>query len=183
MESRSTSWYVRLNGDVLSVPAFEASVVLTLTWPLLLQMQEFGSNYEAETLRNSKRTDLADVIVYIYDSSDTNSFSYISNLRVSIPPNLYTICPNRAGICGACRILLTIFVAYTATIQPRSYTDSLHCHQVGFRLGPAGTFLSLHIRNSRCRPFQSPELTPRHSVMKSSLTSIVEGCTCKSLWP
>jgi mitochondrial Rho GTPase 1 len=46
------------------------------------QLQEFGSKYEAETLRNSKKTDLADVIVYVHDSSDTNSFSYISNLRV-----------------------------------------------------------------------------------------------------
>ncbi|KAI0052701.1 mitochondrial Rho GTPase [Auriscalpium vulgare] len=44
-------------------------------------LQEFGSKYEAETLKNSKKTDLADVIVYVHDSSDTNSFSYISNLR------------------------------------------------------------------------------------------------------
>lgn len=51
---------------------------------LMEQLQEFGSKYEAETLRNSKKTDLADVIVYVYDSSDTNSFSYISNLRVSL---------------------------------------------------------------------------------------------------
>ena len=47
-----------------------------------LQLQEFGSRYEPEVLRNSKKTDLADVIVYVHDSSDTNSFSYISNLRV-----------------------------------------------------------------------------------------------------
>ncbi|KAF5311684.1 hypothetical protein D9611_009430 [Ephemerocybe angulata] len=46
-----------------------------------LVLQEFGSRYEAETLRNPKKTDIADVIVYVYDSSDTNSFSYISNLR------------------------------------------------------------------------------------------------------
>ncbi|KDQ20950.1 hypothetical protein BOTBODRAFT_124842 [Botryobasidium botryosum FD-172 SS1] len=46
-----------------------------------LVLQEFGSNYEAEMLRNSKKMDLADVIVYVHDSSDTNSFSYISNLR------------------------------------------------------------------------------------------------------
>ncbi|KAJ3830687.1 P-loop containing nucleoside triphosphate hydrolase protein [Lentinula raphanica] len=46
-----------------------------------LVLQEFGSKYEAETLRNSKKTDMADVIVYVHDSSDTNSFSYISNLR------------------------------------------------------------------------------------------------------
>jgi len=46
-----------------------------------LVLQEFGSRYEAETLRNSKKTDMVDVIVYVHDSSDTNSFSYISNLR------------------------------------------------------------------------------------------------------
>lgn len=49
-----------------------------------LVLQEFGSKYEAETLRSSKKTDLADVIVYVFDSSDTNSFSYISNLRVRV---------------------------------------------------------------------------------------------------
>ncbi|KAL9711007.1 ERMES complex Ca(2+)-binding regulatory GTPase gem1 [Leucoagaricus gongylophorus] len=47
-----------------------------------LVLQEFGSRYEAETLRSSKKiTDRPDVIVYVHDSSDTNSFSYISNLR------------------------------------------------------------------------------------------------------
>ncbi|KAF8527453.1 P-loop containing nucleoside triphosphate hydrolase protein [Hysterangium stoloniferum] len=46
-----------------------------------LVLQEFGSKYEAESLRNSRKSDLADVIVYVHDSSDTNSFSYISNLR------------------------------------------------------------------------------------------------------
>ncbi|KAF9267329.1 mitochondrial Rho GTPase [Marasmius fiardii PR-910] len=46
-----------------------------------LVLQEFGSKYETEILRNSKKTDLADVIIYVHDSSDTNSFSYISNLR------------------------------------------------------------------------------------------------------
>jgi mitochondrial Rho GTPase 1 len=51
---------------------------------LPLQLQEFGSKYEPEVLRHSKKADLADVIVYVYDSSDTNSFSYISNLRVSV---------------------------------------------------------------------------------------------------
>ncbi|CAK5269906.1 unnamed protein product [Mycena citricolor] len=48
-----------------------------------LVLQEFGSKYEAEMLRNSKKLDLADVIVHVYDSGDTNSFSYISNLRAS----------------------------------------------------------------------------------------------------
>ncbi|KAG8817041.1 ERMES complex Ca(2+)-binding regulatory GTPase gem1, partial [Serendipita sp. 399] len=45
------------------------------------QIQEFGSKYEDENLRSAKRTELVDVIIYVYDSSDTNSFSYISNLR------------------------------------------------------------------------------------------------------
>jgi len=44
-------------------------------------LQEFGSKSEAEILRNSRKVELADVMVYLYDSSDTNSFSYISNLR------------------------------------------------------------------------------------------------------
>ncbi|KZT18440.1 mitochondrial Rho GTPase [Neolentinus lepideus HHB14362 ss-1] len=46
-----------------------------------LVLQEFGARYESETLRSSKKTELPDSIVYVYDSSDTNSFSYISNLR------------------------------------------------------------------------------------------------------
>ncbi|KAF8610323.1 mitochondrial Rho GTPase [Ceratobasidium sp. AG-I] len=46
-----------------------------------LVMREFGSKSEAELLRDAKTMDLADVIIYVYDSSDTNSFSYVSNLR------------------------------------------------------------------------------------------------------
>lgn len=45
-----------------------------------MQLQEFG-RHEAEALRNSRRLHLADLILLCYDSSDTNSFSYISNLR------------------------------------------------------------------------------------------------------
>ena len=57
-----------------------------------LQLQEFGSKYEAEALRSAKKME-ADVIVYVYDSSDTNSFSYISNLRVSLT-NFDELLPN-----------------------------------------------------------------------------------------
>jgi hypothetical protein len=66
---------------------------LVVSLPLLIvehqltsQLQEFGSKYESETLRNSKKLDMADIIIYVHDSSDTNSFSYISNLRVSTSP-------------------------------------------------------------------------------------------------
>lgn len=74
-----------------------------------LVLQEFGSQYEAEVLRESmtgrgggggmgmgggmgggmgkgmgggRRGEMVDVMVYVHDSADTNSFSYISNLRV-----------------------------------------------------------------------------------------------------
>ncbi|GJN94539.1 hypothetical protein Rhopal_007622-T1 [Rhodotorula paludigena] len=46
-----------------------------------LVLQEFGSTYESEVLRNKKKLELADVLIFVYDSSDTNSFSYLSNLR------------------------------------------------------------------------------------------------------
>lgn len=49
--------------------------------PLSRQLQEFGSKYESETLRSSRRLEAADVIIYVFDSSDPNSFSYVSNLR------------------------------------------------------------------------------------------------------
>lgn len=52
----------------------------------LPQLQEFGSTYESEVLRNKKKLELADVLIFVYDSSDTNSFSYVSNLRVRISP-------------------------------------------------------------------------------------------------
>jgi len=59
---------------------------------LTSQLQEFGSKYESETLRNSKKLDMADIIIYVHDSSDTNSFSYISNLRVSFLSSSSSIC-------------------------------------------------------------------------------------------
>ena len=46
-----------------------------------VQLQEFGSHNEAEALRSTAKLNAADVIIYVYDSSDTNSFSHISNLR------------------------------------------------------------------------------------------------------
>lgn len=36
-------------------------------------------------MRSAQKLSLADVILYVYDSSDTNSFSYISNLRQQYP--------------------------------------------------------------------------------------------------
>ncbi|KZV93467.1 mitochondrial Rho GTPase [Exidia glandulosa HHB12029] len=64
-----------------SKPISVVNSVEILAGEKYLVLQEFGSRYEQEALRTSKKTDLADVIVYVHDSSDTNSFSYISNLR------------------------------------------------------------------------------------------------------
>ncbi|MBW0490571.1 hypothetical protein O181_030286 [Austropuccinia psidii MF-1] len=46
-----------------------------------LVVQEFASWESGQILRNSRKLGMADVLMFVYDSSDTNSFSYISNLR------------------------------------------------------------------------------------------------------
>ncbi|OUM64827.1 hypothetical protein PIROE2DRAFT_8287 [Piromyces sp. E2] len=44
-------------------------------------MQEFGNDNEADILKDRSKLDLADVIIFVYDSSDVNSFAYIAGLR------------------------------------------------------------------------------------------------------
>ncbi|KAJ3408620.1 ERMES complex Ca(2+)-binding regulatory GTPase gem1 [Chytridiales sp. JEL 0842] len=46
-----------------------------------LVMQEFGPNYDSEVLQNKKRLEACDVLVFVYDSGDVNSFAYVANLR------------------------------------------------------------------------------------------------------
>ncbi|KAJ3239371.1 ERMES complex Ca(2+)-binding regulatory GTPase gem1 [Chytriomyces hyalinus] len=46
-----------------------------------LVMQEFGANYETEILTNRKKLDTCDVILFVYDSGDVNSFAHVANLR------------------------------------------------------------------------------------------------------
>ena len=50
-----------------------------------LVLQEYGAHNEAEALRKPSKLNNVNVIVFVYDSSDTNSFSYISNLRQQYP--------------------------------------------------------------------------------------------------
>ncbi|WFC99154.1 ERMES complex Ca(2+)-binding regulatory GTPase gem1 [Malassezia yamatoensis] len=50
-----------------------------------LILQEYGSRNEAEALRSPAKLANVNAIVFVYDSSDTNSFSYISNLRHQFP--------------------------------------------------------------------------------------------------
>lgn len=47
-------------------------------------MEEFGTQYEAEVLQNKKKLDKCDLLCFVFDSSDVNSFSYVVNLRVSL---------------------------------------------------------------------------------------------------
>jgi len=53
-------------------------------------MEEFGSQYEAEVLSNKKSLDRSDLLCFVFDSSDVNSFAYVVNLRVS---DMYTSYP------------------------------------------------------------------------------------------
>ncbi|KAI9137023.1 EF hand associated-domain-containing protein [Paraphysoderma sedebokerense] len=51
-----------------------------------LVMQEFGSKYESEILTSKKRLEACDLICFVYDSSDPNSFAYIANLIKQYDP-------------------------------------------------------------------------------------------------
>ncbi|KAI9003165.1 P-loop containing nucleoside triphosphate hydrolase protein [Gaertneriomyces semiglobifer] len=46
-----------------------------------LVMQEFGPKYDSEILQNRKRLDACDVLCFLYDVGDINSFAYVANLR------------------------------------------------------------------------------------------------------
>ena len=50
-----------------------------------LVLQEYGSRNEAEALRSAAKLTHVNAIVFVYDSSDMNSFSYVSNLRQQHP--------------------------------------------------------------------------------------------------
>jgi Ras family protein T1 len=47
-----------------------------------LVLMELGTNYDHEILQNKKKMGLCDLILYVYDSSDVHSFSYVANIRV-----------------------------------------------------------------------------------------------------
>ncbi|CAJ0760402.1 11353_t:CDS:10 [Entrophospora sp. SA101] len=55
-----------------------------------LVLQEFGSRYEAEILQNKRKLDNCDLLCFVYDSNDADSFSYIVELRRNeIQPDVY----------------------------------------------------------------------------------------------
>jgi mitochondrial Rho GTPase 1 len=61
-------------------------------------MQEFGSPYETEVLQNKRRMDACDLVCFVFDSSDPNSFAYVANLKVmstSIQDLIIPISDNR----------------------------------------------------------------------------------------
>ncbi|KAJ3041842.1 ERMES complex Ca(2+)-binding regulatory GTPase gem1 [Rhizophlyctis rosea] len=46
-----------------------------------LVMQEFGPQFDSEILQNKKKLEACDVLCFLYDSGDVNSFAYVANLR------------------------------------------------------------------------------------------------------
>lgn len=46
-------------------------------------MEEIGSNREDEILSSKQRLDACDLLCFVYDTSDVNSFEYVASLRVS----------------------------------------------------------------------------------------------------
>ena len=102
-----------------------------------LVLQEFGSRYEAEVLRNSSKLQMADVVVFLYDSSDTNSFSYLSNLRQQYPllvhlPSLFLATKSDLDL-----------VQQRHEVQPEVYCSKLELripggHHTSFESGNSG---------------------------------------------
>lgn len=95
-----------------------------------LVLQEFGSRNEAEALRNTPKLAAVSVVVYVYDSSDTHSFSYIANLRQHF---------------HALAALPSLFVATKSDldlaqqrheVQPDMYCRKLGLHIQGLGSGP-----------------------------------------------
>lgn len=104
-----------------------------------LVLQEFGSRYEAEVLRNSAKLAAADVIVFVYDSSDTNSFSYISNLRQQYP---------------LLQSMPSLFVATKADLdlaqQRHEVQPDTYCRKLGLKISGLGAGpLNISIRDGQ----------------------------------
>ncbi|KAJ3019599.1 ERMES complex Ca(2+)-binding regulatory GTPase gem1 [Thoreauomyces humboldtii] len=46
-----------------------------------LVMQEFGPKFDSEILQNRRKLEACDILCFLYDSGDVNSFAYVANLR------------------------------------------------------------------------------------------------------
>ena len=47
-------------------------------------MEEIGASREAEILSSKQRLEACDLLCFVYDTSDVNSFGYVASLRVGI---------------------------------------------------------------------------------------------------
>lgn len=45
-------------------------------------MEEIAANREAEILSSKQRLEACDLLCFVYDTSDVNSFGYVASLRV-----------------------------------------------------------------------------------------------------
>ncbi|WFC95153.1 ERMES complex Ca(2+)-binding regulatory GTPase gem1 [Malassezia brasiliensis] len=93
-----------------------------------LVLQEYGSRNEAEALRSSAKLAHVNAIVFVYDSSDTNSFSYVSNLRQQFP---------------ALAHFPTLFVATKCDLdlaqQRHEVQPDVYCRKLGLHIPHLGT--------------------------------------------
>lgn len=93
-----------------------------------LVLQEYGSRNEAEALRAMAKHPVAHAVVYVYDSSDTNSFSYVSNLRQQFP---------------FLSALPSLFVATKADLdlaqQRHEVQPDVYCRKLGLRIPRIGS--------------------------------------------
>ncbi|KAI9592050.1 mitochondrial Rho 1 [Syncephalis fuscata] len=46
-----------------------------------LVLQEVGSNFQEELLRDKRKMEMCDLLCFVYDASDANSFEYVASLR------------------------------------------------------------------------------------------------------
>jgi Ras family protein T1 len=126
-----------------------------------LVLQEFGSRYEAEVLRNSSKLQMADVIVFVYDSSDTNSFSYISNLRQQ-----YSLLVNLPSLFLATKSDLDL-VQQRHEVQPEIY-----CSKLGLHISSSGS-------SGHAPSFEGGNSGPIHVSVKMNQLADVFAIVCE----
>ncbi|CAI2168666.1 3676_t:CDS:10 [Funneliformis geosporum] len=101
-----------------------------------LVLQEFGSKYEAEILQNKRKMEACDLLCFVFDSSDVNSFSYIVELRkrhnLDNYPTVFVATKNQPDVyCRALGLSGPVSVSVK-----KQQTADLWNHLVGVAINP-----------------------------------------------
>lgn len=59
-----------------------AGLLKTANLSLYAKLEEVCASREAEILSNKQRLEACDLLCFVYDTSDVNSFGYVASLRV-----------------------------------------------------------------------------------------------------